>query len=102
MPIMGLEPTQFISEGYWQHAFNYLGCGKKYADIGTRTNTVYFRRHLLARLKLPGLQKDICPYRDSNQHSSFPKATVNTRSTTGDAERNMQILGLEPHSLFPK
>jgi len=54
---MGLEPTQFISEGYWQHAVNYLACRKKYADIGTRTNTVYFRRLLLARLKLLGLQK---------------------------------------------
>jgi len=71
MPILGLEPTQFISEGYgqhafhylgcrkkyadigtqtqvisegyWQHPFNYLGCRKKYADIGTRTNTVFFK-----------------------------------------------------------
>jgi len=46
MPILGLEPTHFISEVYWQHAFNYLGCRKKDADIGTRNNTVYFRRLL--------------------------------------------------------
>jgi len=35
MPIFGLETTQINSEGYWQHAFNYMGCRKKYADIGT-------------------------------------------------------------------
>jgi len=96
MPILGLEPTQFISEAYCQHAFNYLGCRKKNADIGTRTNTVYFRRLLLARVKLPVLLKEICRYWDSNHHNLFPKATGNTRSTTWAAERNMPILGLEP------
>ena len=55
MPILGLEPTQFISECYCQHAFYYLGFRKKYTDIGTRTNTVQFRRLLLARRKLPWL-----------------------------------------------
>jgi len=96
MPILGFEPTQFISEGYCQHAVNYLGCTKKYADIGTRTNTVYFRRLLPTRVQLPGLQKEICRYWDSNQHSLIPKANGNTRSTTWAAERNMPILGLEP------
>jgi len=95
MPILGLEPTQFISEGYWLHALNYLGCRKKYADIGNRTNTVYFRRLLATRVQLPGLQKEICRYWASNQHSLFPKATGNTRSTTWTAERNMPILGIE-------
>ena len=37
-----------------------LGYIKKYADIGTRTNTVCFRRLLLARVHLPGLLKEIC------------------------------------------
>ena len=78
------------------------GCRKKYANIGTRTNTFYFRWQLLESLKLPGLQKDICRYWDSNQHSLFPNATANTRSTTWAAERNMPILGFEPHILFPK
>ena len=84
MPILGLELSQFISEGYCQHAFNYLGwkkkyadigtrtntvnsegycwhalnsvgCRKNYADIGTRTNTVYIRRPLPTRAQLPGL-----------------------------------------------
>jgi len=96
MPILLLETTQFISEAYCQHAFNYLGRRKKYADIGTRTNTVYFRRLLLARLKLPGLQKQICRYWNSNQHSLLPKATGNTRSTAWAVERTMPILGLEP------
>jgi len=95
MPIFGLVPTHFISEGYWQHVFNYLGCRKKYADIGTRTNTVYFRRLLATRLKLPGLQKEICRYWDSNQHSLFQKATANTLSTNLAAERELPILGLE-------
>jgi len=58
MPILGLEPTQFISEAYWLHAFNYLGCRKKYADIGVRNNTVYFIRLLPTRFQLPLLQKD--------------------------------------------
>ena len=108
MPILGLEPTQFISEGYWQHPFNYLGCRKKYADIGTRTNTVYFRRLLLERPKLLGLKKEICRYCYSKQHSLFPKPTANTRSTTWAAERNMPVLGFEQywysnqHSQFPK
>jgi len=96
MPIMELEQTQSISEGYCQHTLNSLGCRKKYALIGTRTNTVYFRRLLLALLKLPCLQKEICRYWDSNQHSLFPKTTGNTRSTTWALERNMPILGLEP------
>jgi len=96
MPILGLEPTQIFSEGYWQHAFNCLGCRNKYANIGTRNKTVYFRRLLLASLKLPGLQKDICRNRDSNQHCLFPNATANPLSTTWSAERNMPILGLEP------
>jgi len=39
---------------------NCLGYLKKYADSGTRTNTVYFRRLLLARVQLPGLHKEIC------------------------------------------
>jgi len=93
---MGLEPTQFISKGYWQHAFNYLGCRKKYADIGTRTNTVYFPRLLPTCVKLPGLQKGICRYWESNQHGLFPIATGNTRSIIWAAERNMPILGIEP------
>ena len=95
MPILGLEPTRFISDGYWQHAFNYLGCRKKYADIRTRTNTVYFLRLLPARLKLLDLQKEICRYWDSNEHSLFPKATGKKRSTTWAAESNMPKLGLE-------
>jgi len=37
MPILGHETTQFISDGFWLHAFNYLGCRKKYAVIGIRT-----------------------------------------------------------------
>jgi len=102
MPILGLEPTHFIFEGYWQHAFNCLGFREKYENIGTRTNTVYFRRLPLARLKLPGPQKDMCRYLWSNQHSLFPKASANSRSTTWAAERSMPILRLEPHSLFPK
>src|SRR5215469_16152012 len=81
MPILGLEPTQFISEGYCYLAFNCLGYIKKYADIGTRTNTLYFRRLLLARVQLLGLHKEICRYWDSNQHTLFPKATVSTHST---------------------
>jgi len=100
MPILGLESTQFISEGYWQHAFNYLGCRNKYADIGSRTNTVYFRRLLARRVQLRGLQKEICRYWDSTQHRLFAKATSNTRSTTWAAERNMPLLGFEPHSLL--
>jgi len=92
MPILGLEPTQFISEGYCQHAFNYLRCRKKYANIGARTNTVYFRRQLPTRFQLPGLQKDKCRYWDSYKNSLFPKANGKTRSTTWAAERNMPVL----------
>jgi len=55
MPILGLETTQFISVGYCQYAFNYLGCRKKKIDIGTRTTTVYFRRLLATIVQLPGL-----------------------------------------------
>jgi len=102
MAILGLEATQLISEGYCQHGFNYLGWRKKNADFVTRTNKVYFRRLLATRVQLPGLQKEICRYRDSNKHSLFPKAIANTLSTTWAAERKMPILGLEPHSLFPK
>ena len=102
MTIFGLEPTHFISQGYWQNAFNYLGCRRNYADIGTRTNTVYFRRLLATRVQQPGLQKEICRYRDSNQHSLIPKDTGNTRSTTWAAERNMPLLGFEQHSLLTK
>jgi len=100
--ILGLEPTQFISEEHCQHAFNYLGCRKEDDGIGTRTNTVYFRRLLATRVQLPGLQKGICLYRASNHHSLFPKAIANTLATTWAAERKMRILGQEPHSLFPK
>ena len=125
MPILGLEPTQFISEGYCLHALNFLGfrkkyadigtrtnavyfrrllptrvklfgCRKKYADIGNRTNTVYFRSLLATRVQLPGLQKEICRYWDSNQYSLFPKDTGKTRSTIWAAERNVLILGLKP------
>jgi len=96
MPILGIEPTQFISEGYLQHAFNYLGFRKKYADIGTRTYTVYFRRLLATRVQLTGLKKEICRYWNTNQHSLFPTASGYTRSTTWAAESNMPILGLEP------
>jgi len=96
MPIFGLEPTHFISQGYWQHAFNYMGSRQKYADIGTRTNTFYFRRLLATRVQLPGMQKEICQYWGSQQNSLFPKATGNTRSTTWAAESNMPIFGLEP------
>jgi len=125
MPILGLEPTQFISESYWQqafnnlgcrkkyadirirntqfisegygqHAFKYLGCRKKNADIVTQTNTVYFRRLLATRLQLSGLRKEMCRYWDSKQRSLFPKATKNTRSTTWAADRNMPLLRLEP------
>jgi len=95
MPILGLEPTQFISEGYCLHALNFLGCRKKYAVIGIRNNKVYFRRIILARRKRPGLHKEMCRYWDSNQHSLFPKTTGNTHSTTWASERNMPILGLE-------
>ena len=96
MPILGLEPTQSISEGYCQHALNSLGCRKKYAHIGTRTNTVYFRRLLATRVQLRGLYKEVWRYWDSNQHSLFPKATGITRSTTWASEINMPIMGLEP------
>jgi len=125
MSILGLEPTRFIFEGFRQLAFNYLGCRKEYADIGARTNTVYSRRllptrfhlHVLqkekcrywdsnhtvyfrsvlaTRVHLPGLQKEICRYLDSKQHSLFPKATGNTRSSTWAVERNMPIFGFEP------
>jgi len=34
MPILGLEPTQFISEGYCLHALISLRRRKIYADIG--------------------------------------------------------------------
>jgi hypothetical protein len=37
-----------------------LGYIKKYADSGTRTNIVCFRRLLLARVQLPRLHKEIC------------------------------------------
>jgi len=57
MPIFGLEQTQFISEGNCKHAFNYLGCRKKYPDIGTRKNTDSLLRLLATRVQLPGLQK---------------------------------------------
>ena len=42
MSTVGLEPTQFISQGYYQHAFNCLGYIKKQSDRGTRTNVVFF------------------------------------------------------------
>jgi len=54
------------------------------------------------RLKLPGLQKEICQYWYSNQHSLFPHATDNKRSSTWVAERNTPILGLEPTQFFSK
>jgi len=96
MPTLGIEQTQFISEGYCQPAFNYLVCRKKYADNGTRTNTDYFRRLLATRFQLTGVQKEICRYWDSNQHSLFTKATGNTLSTNWPAERNMPKMGLQP------
>jgi hypothetical protein len=37
MPITGLEPTQFFSE-------DLIGYIEKYAESGTRTNVVRFRR----------------------------------------------------------
>jgi len=85
MPILGLEQTQFISEGYYQHAFNYLGCRKKYPDIGIGN-----RRFISIGLW------------HSNKQILFPKATANTRSTNRAAEGNIPILGIEPHSLFAK
>jgi len=54
---LGLEPAQFISEGYCQHALKYLGIRKKYADIGTRNNTVYFRRLLANAFDYLGFRK---------------------------------------------
>ena len=72
------------------------GPHKKYAESGTRTNIVCFRRLLLARVQLPGLHKEICRKWDSNQHSLFPKATASTHSTAWATKRNMPIVGLEP------
>jgi len=95
MLILGPEQTQLISDGFWQHAFNYLGCRKKYADIGTRTNIVVFWRLMATRVQLHGLLKEIYRYWDTNQHKLFPKATGNTLSTTWAEGRNMAILGLE-------
>jgi hypothetical protein len=69
---------------------------KKYADIGTRTNTVCFLKLLLPRAQLCGLHKEICRYWDSNQHSLSPKATASMGSTVWVTERNMPISGLEP------
>jgi len=96
MRISGLETTQFISEGYYQHALNYLGCRKKYADTVTRTNAVYLRRLLPTRVQLSGLQKEIWRYWDSNKYILFPKATAKARKTVWASERNMAKLGLEP------
>jgi len=79
MPIFGLEPTQVISEGFCYHALNYLGCRKIYADIGTRTNTVYFRRLLPTRVQLPGLQKEICRYWDSTKNTYYFQSLLATR-----------------------
>ena len=55
--------------------------GLLFADSGTRTNIVCFRRLLLARVQLPGLHKEICRYWDSKKHSLFPKATASTCSS---------------------
>jgi len=100
MPILGLEQTHFITEGYWQHPFNYLGCRKKYADIGTRTNTFYFRRLLATRFQLPGLQKGICRYWDWNQNSLFPKDTGNTRSTAWAAQKEYANIGTRTKTVY--
>jgi len=106
-----------------------MGRRNNYAEIGTRTNTAYFRRLLAIRVQLPGLhkercrywdskqhsifpkatakrvqltglQKEICPYWDSNQHILFPKSTGNTCSANWAAKTNMPILGLEPTQFF--
>jgi len=42
-------------------------------------NTAFFRRLLLAHVKVPWLHKEICRQQDSNQRSLFPKATPSTR-----------------------
>jgi hypothetical protein len=34
MPIVGLEPTQFLYESYYWHLFSSLGYIKKYAIVG--------------------------------------------------------------------
>jgi len=60
MPIVGLEPTWFVSQGYCQHTFNRQGYIKKCADGGNRTNVVIFLMLLLARIQLPGLHEEIC------------------------------------------
>ena len=78
MPILGLEPTKFISESYYEHAINYLGFRKKYADIGTRTNKFYIRSLLPTLVQLPGLQKEICRYWDSN-HTVYFRWILATR-----------------------
>ena len=52
-----LFPGLMLASFTARHAFNCLTYIKKYADSGTRTNTVRFPRLLLERVQLPGLHK---------------------------------------------
>ena len=75
MPIVGLEPTQFVSESYCLKCLGYI---KKYADSGTRINVVYFRMLLLARIELLRLHNEINRQWDSKKNRLFSKATRRT------------------------
>ena len=99
MPILGLEQTQFFSEGYWQHAFNFLGCRKLYDDIGTRTNTVYFRRLLATRVQLPGLRKEICRYWDSN-HTVYFRRLLATHVQLPDLQKELCRIGTQTNTVY--
>jgi len=101
MSILGLEPHSLFPKDTGNAPTTTLAAERKMPILGLE-KTVYFRRLLATRVQLPGLQKEICRYRDSNQHILFPKAIANTLSTTWAAETKMPILGLEPHSLLPK
>jgi len=100
VPIFVIEQTQFIYDGYCQHSFNYLGCRKKYADIGTRTTQFNSEGYWQHAFNYLGCRKKYDDIGTRNNTVSFPKATGNTRSTIWDEERNMPILGLEPRQFI--
>ena len=73
-----------------------VGSNPTGAWMSVYCDSCVFRRLLLARIQLPGPHKEICILWDSNQHSTFLKATASTCSNAWAAERNMTIVGLEP------
>ena len=108
-PILGLEPTQFISEGHCQPAFYSFRYVKKYAGRywDSNQNSLFpkatGRQHAFNCLGYVKKYDD--RYWDSNQNTLFPKATGRQHAFNclGYVKKYAGRYWVSnQHSLFPK